>query len=178
MAERALRLFFGLPLPGELQAALDLWQRGHAGIQGWSRPGGLHLTLAFLGERPAAALPSLEATAAAMASRHRPSPLCTAGLGGFPKAAAARVLWLGVEPSQALEALATDLRGGLAAAGEPFDAKPFRAHLTLARLRRPQPASAFAAPAPAAFEVDRLVLFESGPQGCYTPLQAWHLRTV
>jgi len=173
-----VRLFFALPLPSDLGAALGRWQRSHAGIEGWSRSEGLHLTLAFLGDRAPAELAPLEAAGASVAMRHRPFPLRTAGLGGFPEGNRARVLWLGVAPDAALEALAADLRGTLAAAGEAFDAKPFRAHLTLARFRRARPVAAFADPPPAAFAADRLVLFESAPQGCYTPLRTWHFRGV
>ncbi|WP_243288598.1 RNA 2',3'-cyclic phosphodiesterase [Geothrix terrae] len=178
MAESSLRLFFALPLPSALQASLGRWQAAHPGIDRWSRPEGLHLTLAFLGERPPEGLSALQALGAGVAGCHRAFPLATAGLGTFPTGPRARVLWLALAPSPILEALAADLRGALAAAGEAFDAKPFRAHLTLARLRRPQPLGAFDAPPPATFTADRLVLFESGPQGSYTPLRAWNLRTV
>lgn len=178
MAEPPLRLFFALPLPPALQASLGRWQAGHSGIDRWSRPEGLHLTLAFLGERPAGGLPALLALGAGVAGRQRAFPLATAELGTFPEGPRARVLWLALAPSPALEALAADLRGALVAAGEAFDAKPFRAHLTLARLRRPQPLRVLDAPPPAAFTADRLVLFESGPQGSYTPQRAWNLRTV
>lgn len=173
-----LRLFFALPLPADLRESLERWQRGQAEVEGWTRPEGLHLTLAFLGDRPAEALPALLTIAAPIAARHGGFSLCTAGLGGFPRAGTARVLWLGLESSPALEALAVDLRGTLAAAGEAFDAKPFRPHLTLARWRRARAVAGFAPPPPAPFAVDRLVLFESRPQGCYTPVGDWNLRRV
>jgi 2'-5' RNA ligase len=177
VAERALRLFFALPLPPGLGEALERWRPAlpHAP---WARPEGLHVTLAFLGERPVEALAALERIASSVAAGHRAFGLRTAGLGGFPTCERARVLWLGLEPSPALDGLAGDLRRALAAGGEAFDAKPFRAHITLARFRQPLPLAAFGDPAPAAFAADRLVLFESGPQGSYTPLGTWHLRPV
>jgi 2'-5' RNA ligase len=173
-----VRLFFALPLPHSLGEALGRWQRSHAGLEGWSHPEGLHLTLAFLGARTPEGLPALEAAGAAVARRHRAFPLRTAGLGGFPEGDRARVLWLGLAPSPELEALAGDLRNALAVAGEGFDAKPFRAHLTLARFRRARSVTAFADPPAAAFAAERLVLFESAPRGCYTPLRTWHFRGV
>ncbi|GLH69979.1 RNA 2',3'-cyclic phosphodiesterase [Geothrix rubra] len=173
-----MRLFLALPLPPDPCETLDRWQRSHPGIEGWSRPGGLHLTLAFLGARAPEDLDALARLGAAVAVRQRPFELATTHLGGFPAADRARVLWLGVAPSAALEALAGDLRSALAAAGEAFDAKPFRAHLTLARFRRARPVAAFADPPAAAFAADRLVLFESAPQGCYTPLRTWPFRGV
>ena len=177
MAERALRLFFALPLPPEMREALDRW-RPALPLARWARPEGLHVTLAFLGERPAEVLPALASLGAATADRHRTFILGTAGLGGFPLIERARILWLGLEPSPALDSLAGDLRRTLAAAAEAFDAKPFRAHITLARLRQPKSLADLAAPAPAAFAADRLVLYESGPQGSFTPLGTWRLRPV
>lgn len=178
MEGRSLRLFLGLPLPPGLQEALSRWQQAQPGLKGWSRAEGLHLTLAFLGERPAEALPRLGEVSALVAGRHGAFELYTARLGGFPGERAARVLWLGLEPCPALEDLAADLRGTLQEAGEAFDAKPFRPHLTLARFRAPLPVGEFTAPSPAHFAADRLALFESRPQGCYAPLQVWHMRTV
>jgi len=172
-----LRLFFALPLPAPLREALGRWQQTGPPAR-WSRPEGLHVTLAFLGDRPAEALPALDALASAVAARHAPFALCTAGLGGFPGTRRARILWLGLAPSPALESLARDLRGALAAAGEPFDAKPFRAHITLARLRQPGPLAAFSEPPPTPFAAADLVLFESLAQGGYAPLRTWPLRRV
>ncbi|HEX9082685.1 MAG TPA: RNA 2',3'-cyclic phosphodiesterase [Holophagaceae bacterium] len=170
-----LRLFFALAPPAPLREALGRWQRDQPGLEGASRPDGLHVTLAFLGPRPASGLPALEALGARVAARHRAFPLATGGLGGFPEGARARVLWLGLAPSPALEALAADLREALAAAGEPFDPKPFRAHLTLARLRRARSLADFPAPRPATFEAEALRLYESRPGGQYLPVRVWNL---
>ena len=82
--EGALRLFFALPLPPDLGEALGRWRGTQAGFEGGSRPEGLHLTLAFLGERTPEGLPALEAAVADVAPRHRAFTLRTAGLGGFP----------------------------------------------------------------------------------------------
>lgn len=173
-----MRLFFALPLPAGPGAALGRWQRMQAGVEGWSRPEGLHLTLAFLGVRAPEGLAPLDAAGAAVAARHRAFTLRTTGLGGFPGGDRARVLWLGVAPCPALEALTADLRGTLATAGEAFDSKPFRAHLTLARFRRARSVATLTDPPPAAFAADRLILFESAPRGCYTALRTWHFREV
>ncbi|MBP1771468.1 MAG: 2',5' ligase [Holophagaceae bacterium] len=178
MEARPLRLFFGLPLPPEVCDALARWERATPGVAGWTRPQGLHLTLAFLGARDAGTLPALEACAAGVATRHGPLELGTAALGAFPGSRAARVFWLGLTPAPALEALAADLREALAAAGETFDARPFRPHLTLARFRPARPLPDVAGPAPLSFKADRLVLLESLSQGGYAAVRTWHLREV
>lgn len=171
------RLFFALPLPADVRESLDRWRQTHPPVR-WSRIDGLHVTLAFLGDRPAEILPTLEALASAVAARHAAFALRTASLGGFPRNERTRILWLGLEPSPALESLAGDLRSALAAAGEAFDAKPFRAHITLARLRQPRPQTTFTEPPPTAFAAGSFALFESRAQGEYTPLRTWPLRRV
>lgn len=178
MEARALRLFFALPLPENVQAALGRWQRGMPGVTGWSRLDGLHLTLAFLGTRDADALPGLEACGAEVAGRHGPLNLATASLGGFPGNRAARILWLGLAPSPALADLAEDLREALRARGEAFDAKPFRPHLTQARFRQPRALEGLAAPPTLPFAADHLALLESRPQGGYRAVRTWPFRTV
>ena len=43
------------------------------------------------------------------------------------------MLWAGVKPSEALDALAEQVRSKLDEAGIPFDHRPFYPHITLAR---------------------------------------------
>ncbi|HWQ07817.1 MAG TPA: 2'-5' RNA ligase family protein, partial [Holophaga sp.] len=60
---------------------------------------------------------------------------------------------------------AGELRRGLAAAAIAFEAKPFKAHLTLARLKAPQAVARFGGPPPPmAFTADEVVLFQSLPE--------------
>ena len=173
-----VRLFFGLQAPPELRDALGRWQAAQGLPARWSRTEGLHLTLAFLGARPDTALPALEAIGATVAAGHRPFPLTTTRLGTFPEPRAPRVLWLGVSPAAALDALAADLRHHLTGAEEAYDARPFRAHLTLARLMPPRQPLNLLPPEPAAWEVDQLILFGSQPQGRYPVLRSWPLAGV
>jgi 2'-5' RNA ligase len=99
-------------------------------------------------------------------------------LGAFPDAQRARVLWLGLrEGADALAGLHLRIAADLRASGVPVDGRPFRPHLTLARMARP---SAVALPdlgltvSDAAFAADEVVLFRSvlGPGG------AVHTRLV
>ena len=97
----------------------------------------LHLTLAFLGALPLAREADLLDAARRAAATHERFDLGFAGLGGFPTSARARVAWLGVrEGRDPLISLAAVLRARLDEQGLPFDAKPFRPHLTVARSRR------------------------------------------
>lgn len=176
-----MRLFYAIPLPGriaEFQAELKGRMNTLAMGAKWPRPQGLHLTLAFLGEQPEARLPELLAIGRAAAS----SPafeLRSTELGGFPRTAAARILWLGVEPEPAMDALCAKLRAALLGAGIPFDAKPFRPHITLARLKSPGDTAPLGpAMEPLRMKIDSFVRYQSttdreGPR--YEVLEAFPL---
>nr|WP_237534231.1 RNA 2',3'-cyclic phosphodiesterase [Streptomyces sp. SID3343] len=114
----------------ELRAAVEP-VRADAPEATWSEPRHWHVTLAFLGDVSAAAIPSLADALATVARARPPLRLTLSGVGDFDD----RVLWVGVrdEPPVAVEsgplwalAAATRLASGCA------DAR-FRAHLTLAR---------------------------------------------
>jgi 2'-5' RNA ligase len=129
-----LRLFFSLPLPEEARAQLApaLAALRAPGLS-CARAEQLHFTLAFLGE-----LRSAEAAlvAGAAVERHAAFELALGGAGAFPSGRRPRVLWLGVqEGASELVALARTLSDALHAAGLALDARPFRPHLTLARVK-------------------------------------------
>jgi 2'-5' RNA ligase len=180
-------LFFAVELPSEAQAALGrlrpsaIWAADYR----WVDPSMLHVTLAFLGEQPAAALESLHQAAAAAAKASRPGALSTGAAGSFGPARAPRVLWVGFhgDLTPLLEAQAR-LSDELLKAHFALEDRAFRAHITLARRR----ASASGAPVswpPAtspprlSFPMQRLTLFESrlGPAGArYTPVDHFPLK--
>ena len=171
MGGTRMRLFFALELPEELKSELGMFQRrGRAlGIPAsWPDAASLHLTLAFLGEQAEDRLPALREIGTRVAERCLPFTLRTRGLGGFPRPAQARVLWLGLEADVRLDGLAKDLRQGLGHQAFPVDGKPFTAHLTLARFSIPVDIRRFEPNTePRMFTVRELVLFSShlGPKG-------------
>jgi 2'-5' RNA ligase len=179
-----MRCFLAIPLPELLQHELARFQaraRQSCPASSWPEPRGLHLTLAFLGEKAEVVIPALLDVVLRTTVRHRIFGLKTSHLGGFPKARSARVLWLGLEEQPALVALAEDLRQGLREADMTFDDKPFRAHLTVARFRTPQDVAGIQEPpAPMEFEAREVVLYQSlqGPAGSrYQSLGTVPLKT-
>jgi 2'-5' RNA ligase len=97
-----------------------------------------HLTLAFLGdvpdEREPAACAALGAAAERWAERREPAPQVWLGGGGRFGSGRFTTLWTGIRgDTTPLRDLVSDVRGELRRAKLPFDAKTFRAHLTLAR---------------------------------------------
>ncbi|NEB75633.1 RNA 2',3'-cyclic phosphodiesterase, partial [Streptomyces sp. SID14478] len=140
-----LRAFIALAPPDdakdELAQALRPAYAAHPGLR-WNRIEDWHLTLAFLGELPVAAVERLREPLADLAAR-RPSPeLALTGGGHFDE----RVLWSGVEGElDALHLLADEVRARVTRCGIAAPQRPLRPHLTLARARRLDAASVPAA---------------------------------
>jgi 2'-5' RNA ligase len=59
------------------------------------------------------------------------------GVGAFPNFRRARVVWMGVESDPRLELLHHDLEVACGDAGFEVEGRPFRPHITLARVRAP-----------------------------------------
>ena len=100
------------------------------------RPGGVHVTLRFLGDIERDAVPRAIAAIRSAVSRSRPFELTLADVGGFPDARSARVLWAGVSgDTDSLGQLRGYVEDGLSAEGFRRDSRRFNPHITLARLR-------------------------------------------
>jgi 2'-5' RNA ligase len=105
---------------------------------GWVNPAKLHLTLKFLGEvdEPTDAL---RTELAGVAREHGPFDLSVGGIGGFPTGSRPRVLWIGLRAGlREIGLLAADVERACQRVGFPLDARPFRGHVTIARVRSPR----------------------------------------
>lgn len=140
-----MRLFVALLPPPEALEDLDefLAPRREVAQHGlrWSPIEFVHLTLAFLPDVAEGDLDLLEDRLREAAEKRSPFTARIAGGGAFPDPAAARVLWCGFETDtpegrQELERLAVGTRNAAGVAGSRVDGGRFRAHLTVARLRR------------------------------------------
>lgn len=127
-----MRIFAAIALPEDVRAAfgeaISNLKRQHPGAGRWSRAENLHLTLAFIGEVPPAA-----AQEAAAALAEADSVMLSWKMDRFGTFGRLKILWCGLEDSRPAEALAAAVRAKLSERGIAFDAKPFRAHITLAR---------------------------------------------
>lgn len=151
----------------------------------WERPEKLHITLKFLGEIEPSRVEDLSRAAGRAAARVGPFELTLEEAGAFPPHGPPRVLWLGVrDASGRLAGLQSSLEDECAAAGFAREARPFKPHLTLARIRVPQGARELAAAhrassfEPQTFNVSELVVMRSelGPGGSrYTPVSCHSL---
>jgi 2'-5' RNA ligase len=124
----------------------------------------LHLTLKFLGHLPEEAFPRLLHGLVPRLVKAEPFEVELCGFGAFPSARSARVLWVGVtDGARSLARLARRLDAAAARVGVERERRPFRAHLTVARLRQPAavPIERVEAPAPVRFPAEEVVLFQS-----------------
>lgn len=182
-AKPSLRLFTALPLPervikscGRLQGTLKpdfLKLEGTADRLRWSRPENLHLTLNFLGDMPTELVPELLLLLEQVAARTPVLELTLSRLDAFPKLRQAHVLVWRMEENHALQTFYSQLSEGLALLGVTPENRAYLPHLTLARIKPPQPLDELPKPTPLSFEATHAVLFKSvlkpeGPE--YTAL--------
>lgn len=108
-------------------------------LLGPARPDHFHLTLWFRDGLPAETLPGFVAKVApAVADRPR-FAIELRGLGAFPNPRDPRVVWVGVgRGREEVEALAGVLENVGRDLGIPPDPRPFRAHVTVRRVRGPR----------------------------------------
>lgn len=175
------RLFAGLELPEEARDCLGDLEAPLPGAR-WMEHDELHLTLRFAGD-----IDNLKARdfAEGLASIERDVfEVRLTGLGAFG-GNDPRALWAGVEANPALEQLAKDCERAARNAGLPPEARVFKPHVTIARLRN-TPVEAVARYLEhnggfrlAPFVVERFVLFSSRPGvggGPYVIEEAFPLR--
>ena len=149
------------------------------------------MTLAFVGEVSDERLVDVLAASAEAALAQDPFAVTLDRAGRFPEGGAPRVVWIGMgEGAMESATVATAVRNALTARDVPFDDKPFRPHVTLARVKPdvdPTTARAIAAAAaglyvpPLRFMAEAIVPFESvlsPKRPRYTPRAVAPLRTL
>lgn len=102
----------------------------------WTKPDQLHVTLAFLGDVEATKIADLGLGVSKALRVLRPFEVHWRGLGAFPKASRASILWAGVGAgAEQFIALQKVVAHSLIERGFPLDPR-FSPHVTLARAKR------------------------------------------
>ncbi len=178
MAER--RLFVGLDLGRLARAVLAEVVDGIGPLPGRpTPPRNWHVTLRFVGDAGDVATDRL---LAALDEEIDLDPLDVSivGMGAFPRARRATVLWAGIHAA-GLEELAAQVEEACQAAGFPPEDRPFHPHLSLSRIRPPADVTALLATplGPIRDLVEEVTVFESllgGPEGTrYRPIETFPL---
>lgn len=142
-AEKNIRAFLAIEPPESiLQSVIRLQEKLKMEISGrvsWTRPQGQHLTLKFFGD-----ISTEDVNHIRTAVQNRVAPGWSLNLsiektGVFPDTRKPRVLWCGVTSDvKKLSTLQKQLDSDFAEIGFPREDRPFRAHLTLARIKDPR----------------------------------------
>jgi 2'-5' RNA ligase len=135
-----IRSFWAIELNEEIRLALQEFQqriRNRLPSIGWVKPGSLHLTVKFLGEIGEEQLSSIQQAVEKGIKDCSSFSLQVEGVGGFPNINQPRVLWAGISGQVAeLLALVSHVEEAHIPLGFPAESKPFRGHLTLARIKQ------------------------------------------
>jgi RNA 2',3'-cyclic 3'-phosphodiesterase len=133
-----MRTFVALNLPAaarqQLHASLDTLRERDLPVR-WLPADSLHLTLKFLGDIEGGEVPRIEEALRAAGEKHGPVELELTGFGAFPSLRRANVLWTGAAPAPPLMSLQRDLELAFSRLGYAREQKPWRPHITVARLR-------------------------------------------
>lgn len=158
------RIFVAVGFPPEVRVHLGNWLEP-LGVTGRVvPPEDLHLTLRFLGDLDAVALDRLTG-ALDDSDLTEPFSIRLDGLGAFPHARKASVVWIGVDDrSGSLGLVHTVVEDACEEAGLGREERPFRPHVTVSRVRPPADVRATISTAPPlgiATPVDHLVVLRS-----------------
>jgi RNA 2',3'-cyclic 3'-phosphodiesterase len=134
-----MRLFVAISptaeVVGRIEAALGALRLSAPSAR-WVKAGGVHITLAFLGERAEADAPRIAEALSKAAAGHAPFELRFRGGGSFGRPSRPRVVWAGCEGDlEALSALHRDVSAALTPCGYVPEERDFNAHLTLGRAK-------------------------------------------
>ena len=138
MTPTAVRLFIAINLPQSERQAIHHATaplREAARSVTWVAPECIHLTMKFLGEQHPEAVASVRDALGGVARRFQPVRLDLGGVGAFPHLRAPRIFWMGIAGDPKLELLHHDLELACETMGHEVDARAFRPHVTLGRVK-------------------------------------------
>lgn len=134
-----LRAFIALETPAGIQSAIAhstaaLKKALPKTLVRWVAPQNVHLTLKFLGDVSPATLEQLAETLMGETASHGMFSMSVGGLGAFPDAHRARVIWIGLEAPPAMETLRRGVEAAAAQLGYRPEERVFSPHLTIGRV--------------------------------------------
>ena len=167
------------PAAAAVEVAIEPWRRMYPKAR-WAPRSNWHVTLRFLGWTYPRLMPWVGERLATLAAETSTFDTRLRDLGAFPSARRARVLWAGLDDEGAWATLATAISEALAREFPP-EARPFSAHLTVARSDPPlalPPAFVETSLESRPFAIDAFVLMRSHlrrPSPVYEPVATYPL---
>ncbi len=133
------RLFFAIDLPEQVISNAERLISGFdisPSHVRWVRFSNLHITLKFLGDVNVEMIPAIANCARKAAIKSEPLKLTIQGMGLFPNMHKPQIVWFGVGgENHKLSMLEAELSEHLELLGIPGDERPFKAHLTIGRVK-------------------------------------------
>jgi RNA 2',3'-cyclic 3'-phosphodiesterase len=129
-----MRVFVALDIDDAIRARLEKFLDGVRNFTSearWVRPESMHVTLKFIGEKPAEVVEEIKRALSAI--RAGAIEISFRGYGFFPTSKSPRVFWIGIAAGPELGALAKSVDETTASLGVPQEEHGFSPHLTLAR---------------------------------------------
>ena len=126
------RSFISIRIP--MNPAVKRAQERLRNIGGVSVPNEVHLTLRFLDNVENRKLERLSESMAAL-EKHPQFNVSVRGLGAFPNTRNPRVIWIGAALGDTFSELLSDLDNILDFSSVAYDKKPFKAHVTVGRVK-------------------------------------------
>lgn len=132
-----IRLFAAIAIPEDIAAELAPRQDHLPGAR-WRPAEAFHITLRFIGDVAENVAADVDAELTTVAGG--PMELSLQGVGDFGEGADIHAVWAGVNESEPLRRLARACEVAVRRAGLKPDTRSYKPHVTLAYLRRPNPA--------------------------------------
>jgi 2'-5' RNA ligase len=134
-----IRTFIAFHLPPDVRGHVEKIQNRFLD-QGFRmrrvRPENIHLTLKFLGDIEKRQIETIAGAMTESMKDFSPLHLSAGGIGVFPGIRKARILWCGLKgDTHELIRLQKNLENHLEASGFEKEKRPFRAHMTIARMK-------------------------------------------
>jgi len=136
------RTFIAINTPESIRQSITAFQselrKSGADVR-WESPDKFHVTIKFLGNVEESQLPGLTRQIQSVCEQHPSFEVWYRRAGGFPDLKHPRVIWLGCENEDGtLATLRSALDTVLLPHGFEIEARPFRPHITLGRIRSPK----------------------------------------
>ena len=134
-----IRTFIAIELPETIISAISKVQEGVKSYGfniRWVHPENIHLTLKFLGDTKEDETDKIAKVIFESVKTYSPISLFAKGIGVFPGIKRPRVIWAGISGHlNPLFKLQKKLENGIEMLGFKKEKRPFRAHLTLGRIK-------------------------------------------
>ena len=135
-----LRVFIAVEIPLPIRQAIfektGVLRNAVGPLIRWVPVGNMHLTLKFIGEVSPANMELLSQMLSVETRGGAPFQMQVGGLGAFPSARRARVIWIGLQAPAVLASLQHGIESATARLGYETETRPFSPHLTIGRVKQ------------------------------------------